>query len=213
MQDVRELSRHTAPAGRPQPLALLGETLWVGSWDTDHLYAIDTKTWSVTDEVAAPGKPYGLAAVGDELRVVVSIGEHDDRFLYRFAPGRGFDLDSKTPCPDTNGSHLASDGTILYLCQATNKRIVELDDAGSVVRETPLPTRCAGMGFGAGAFYIISADDDFDNLQLATLDLAVDNPQIAPVAGIAPEARSLVYDGKNWLTCHREAGEIVSFAI
>jgi sugar lactone lactonase YvrE len=194
-------------------LALLGETLWIGSWDTDHLYAIDRQTWTVTDEVAAPGKPYGLAVIGDALRVVVSIGEDDDRYLFRFVPGRGFDAGSKTACPEMNGSHLAAKGNQLYLCQATNKRIVALDDAGSIAREIALPTRCAGMGFGPDAFYIISADDEFDHLQLATLDLGLAKPDAVPVAEMPVEARSLAFDGANWWTCHREAGEIVSFAL
>jgi YVTN family beta-propeller protein len=213
MQNLMELERHPAPATRPQPLALFGKTLWVGSWDTDHLYAIDPQTWSVTDEVAAPGKPYGLAAIGDELRVVVAIGEEDDRYLYRFVPGRGFDRDSKTPCPDFTGSHLASDGTTLYLGQMGNRRIVALDEDASILREIALPTRCGGMGFGPDAFYIISADEEFENLQLATLDLQLSNPDVAPVAAIPFDARSLAFTGKNWWTSHREAGEIVSFTV
>ena len=99
MQSVRELERQPSPAPRPQPLAFYGKTLWMGSWDTNHLYAIDPHTWRVLEEVAAPGKPYGLAALGAELRVVVSIGEEDDRYLYRFVPGQGFDPESKTACP------------------------------------------------------------------------------------------------------------------
>ena len=87
----------------------------------------------VVEEVAAPGKPYGLTVVGNELRVVVSIGEDDDRYLYRFVPGQGFDAESKTACPDFTGSHLASDGTTLYLgpcrhrlltvCLQTNREV------------------------------------------------------------------------------------------
>jgi len=208
-----ERERHAAPAGRPQPLALVGETLWVGSWDSDHLYAIDRQSWVVTDDVAAPGKPYGLAAIGGDLRVVVSIGEEDDRYLFRFKPGTGFDLGSKTPCPDFTGSHLAFGGTDLYLVQSTNGRIVQLDDAGSIVRAVALPTKCGGIGFGPGAFYMISADEEFDHLHLATLDLAHPNPAAVPVAEMSPDARALAFDGARWWTSHREAGEIVSFTV
>lgn len=213
MHDVKELSRRTAPATRCQPLALLGNSLWVGSWDTHHVYAIDPKTWTVTEDVAAPGQPYGLATVGDELRVVVSLGEDDDRYLYTFVPGKGFDEASKAPCPEFNGSHLAADGTTLYLCQATNGRIVELDASAKIVREIALPSRCAGMGFGPGGFHIIAADEEFENLQFATLDLSQSKPDIAPIAGIPFDARALVFDGSAWWTCEREASEIVSFSI
>jgi len=213
MQNVKELQRHRSPGSRPQPLAFLEKRLWVGSWDTDHLYAIDPLKWSVVEEVSAPGKPYGIASFGNELRVVVSIGEDDDRYLYRFVPGQGFDPESKTACPDLTGSQLVSDGTTLYLGQMGNRRILALDASGSVLREIPLPTRFGGMGFGEGTFYIIAADDEFENLQLATLDLQLGKPDIVPVAAIPFDARSLAFDGNAWWTSHREASEIVSFTL
>lgn len=183
----------------------------MGSWDTDRLYAIDPQTWRVVEEVVAPGKPYGIAAIGNELRLVVSIGDEDDRFFYRFVPGEGFDSASKTACPDFTGSHLASDGTTLYLGQMGNRRILAIDAQGSVQREIALPTRCGGMGFRAETFYMISADEEFENLQLATLDLQANNPALAPVATIPFDARCLAFDGDAWWTSHREASEIVSF--
>jgi YVTN family beta-propeller protein len=213
MQTLTERERHAAPGGRPQPLAFLGKTLWAGCWDTDTVYAIDPQTWSVTAQVAAPGKPYGLAAVGNELRVVVAIGDDEDRFLYRFTPGQGFDPDSKLPCPDFTGSHLAYDGNQLYLAQLGNRRIVTLDERGSIAREIAVPTRFGGMAFGPSAFYIIAADEDFDHLQFATLDIHADRPDAVPVADIAPDARALAFDGKNWWTSYRELNEIVSFTI
>ncbi len=213
MQTVTERSHHVAPGARPQPLALLDGKLWVGSWETEHIYALDPKTWAVLDDVAAPGRPYGLTAHGDELRVVVSIGEEDDRFLYRFVPGQGFDLSSKTPCPATNGSHLASDGSKLYLCQATNQRIVELGPDASIVREIPLATRVAGMGFGPDGFYIIAADEEFERLEFASLDIEESAPFPKLIAPMSDESRSLLFDGTAWWTCHREAGEIISFTV
>jgi YVTN family beta-propeller protein len=212
MQNITERSRHASPAGRPQPLAFNGTTLWMGSWDTDRLYAIDPKTWTVTDEVAAPGKPYGITVMGAEMRVVVSIGEDDDRYLYRFVPGKGFDESSKMACPDFTGSQLASDGTTLYLAQMGLRRIVTLDDAGKIVRETKLPTRIGGMGFGPAGFYLIEADEEFENLKLATFDIASNDPQPVPVASIPFDgARSIAYDGSAWWTSDREVSEIVSF--
>ncbi len=104
-----------------------------------------------------PGKPFGITVMGAEMRVVVSIGEDDDRYLFRFVPGKGFDESSKTACPDLTGSHFASDGTTLYMAQMGLRRIVALDAAGAIVREIALPTRIGGMGFGPGGFYLISA--------------------------------------------------------
>lgn len=213
MQNVKERDRHPSPGGRPQPLAFHGNTLWTGSWDTNRLHAIDPQTWRVVDEIAVPGRPYGLAAMGGELRVVVSIGDDDDRYFYRFTPGQGFDSSSKTACPELTGSHLASDGTTLYLAQMTFKKILALDAEGAIVREVALPTRCAGMGFRNHTFHIIACDDEFENLELATLDVESAAPQALPLAGIPFDARSLAFQDGAWWTSHREASEIVSFTM
>ncbi|HEY1654594.1 MAG TPA: hypothetical protein VGF86_05745 [Candidatus Tumulicola sp.] len=212
MQNVTEVLRRASPAARPQPLAHLDGRLWMGSWDTDRLYAIDPQTWSVTDEVAAPGKPYGIAAFGGALRVVVSVGDDDDRFLYRFVPGSGFDSASKTPCPDFTGSHLAADDTELYLCQQGKHRVLALDAAERELREIALPTRCAGIGFGTGGrSFIISGDEELENLALATFDLRATAPAATAVAAIPFDARCLAFDGERWWTSDREANEIVAF--
>jgi outer membrane protein assembly factor BamB len=115
MQDIKEQQRWQSPGSRPQPLTFDGTSLWTGSWDTDTIYQIDPRNGTVLQEIAAPGKPYGLAFLNKELRAVVSIGDDDDRYFYRLAPESGFDLGSKTACPDYTGSHLASDGALLQM--------------------------------------------------------------------------------------------------
>jgi sugar lactone lactonase YvrE len=212
MLSVKETERHASPGPRPQPLAFAGATLWAGCWDDSRLYAIDPKTWSVRDQVAAPGKPFGMAAFGAELRVVIA-DDQDDRYFYRFVPGNGFDAASKTPCPDLTGSHLASDGNTLYLLQMANQRILRLDAQGSVLRELALPTRCAGIGFGAGGFFMISTDEEFERMYFASLDLRASQPDIAQLAEMPSESRGLAFDGTAWWTSQREANEIVSFAV
>ena len=211
MNEITLLSRHPSPAGRPQPLAFLDGTLWMGSWDTDMIYAIDPNSWNVNEAIGAPGKPYGMAVHGDELRVVVSIGDDDDRFLFRFVPGQGFDAESKMPCPEFTGSHLTSAGGTLYMTQMGFQRIVALDAAGEVQRQIALPTRCGGIGAHDGTFYMISADEEFENLQLATLDVAQSAPEAVPVADVPLDLRALTFDGTRWWSSHREASEIVSF--
>ena len=151
MQTTEKLERRPSPAARPQPLACLDGALWMGSWDTDRVYAIDPRTWEVRKEIEAPGKPYGMTAVGNGLRVVVALGDDDDRYLYRLATDTtGFDLNSKTACPDLTGSHLAAAGSTIYLGQMTFQRIVVLKPDATVEREIALPTRCAGLGYGSG---------------------------------------------------------------
>jgi hypothetical protein len=212
MQSIKELTRRPSPGARPQPVALFQDVLWVGSWETDSLYAIDPDSWKTIETVPAPGRPYGIAAVDGFLRVVVSDGgEADDRYLYRFTPAKGFDESSKTACPDFTGSHLASRDGKLYLGQMHNRRILVLDANDAIVRDIPLPTRCGGFGFGPkGDFYLIAADDEFERLELATLDL--EKPKgITVVAPIDFGARALTFDGKVWFTSDREENQIVSF--
>ena len=70
MKNVEEVLRLPSPAPRPQALAFDGEHLWMGSLETERLYAIDPRAWTVREEAEAPGKPYGATVVGDELRVL-----------------------------------------------------------------------------------------------------------------------------------------------
>jgi hypothetical protein len=212
MQAINRLSIHPSPGGRPQPIAFHGGSLWVGCWDTATLYEIDAKTWSVKSEVALPDKPYGIASFGGALHLVIGDGEADDRYIYRFVPGKPFSHDDRIACPDFTGSHLATNGKALYLAQQTHRRLVELDESGKPARTIPFPVRSAGIGFAGDAFYMIAADDDFDVLEFATLD--IDMPSAAPViiCSMNPAARGLAFDGTNWWTAHREEGEIVSFS-
>jgi hypothetical protein len=211
MQTVEELNRRPSPATRPHPLAFAGGLLWMGSWDTDRIYAIEPQAWSVRKEIEAPGKPYGITGYGDELRVVVAHDE-DDRYLYRLVPDRGFDLASKTPCPDLTGSYLAAAGSTIYLGQMTLRRILVLRSDTTVEREIALPTRCAGFGFGPGGrFYMISGDLELEHLRFGTLDISRSPAQFESIRPLPDEARSLAYDGSRWWTCLRDANEIASF--
>ncbi|MBV8532083.1 MAG: hypothetical protein JO104_12265 [Candidatus Eremiobacteraeota bacterium] len=212
MQTTQELNRRPSPATRPQPLAFREGLMWMGSWDTDRIYAIDPQSWSVHHEIAAPGRPYGIIPYGDDLVVVVAHGEEDDRYLYHCSPERGFDLGSKTPCPDLTGSFIAAQGSTIYLGQMHYRRILALKSDATVEREIALPTRCAGFGFGPGGrFYMISGDMELEHLSFGTLDIATDTPQFEGIRTLPDEARSLAYDGSQWWTCLRDLNEIASF--
>ncbi len=208
---INEVQRRPSPGGRPQPLAFHDGLLWIGSWDTGKLYGMDGRRWTVAHEVEAPGRPFGLASLDGALRVVVALDD-DDRYLFRFTPDGGFDAASKTPCPDFTGSHLAADGLTLYLCQQGKRRILELDDGGTTRREIALPTRCGGFAFRApGDCRMLSADEEFDNLTFARIDLHKNAPEAEPIAPINAEARALTFDGELWWTSYREENDVVAF--
>ena len=185
----------------------------MGSWDTHRVYAIDPQSWTVRQEIEAPGRPYGLTAVGNELRAVIAHGEEEDRFLYRLDPQTGFDLNSKTACPDFTGSYLAASGDTLYLGQMGFHRIVVLGPDASIQREIELPTpRCAGLGFGPGGLlYLTAADEEFENLRFGRFDITQNEPAFEEIGPLPEEARSLAFDGSRWWTSLRDANEIASF--
>jgi len=187
----------------------------MGSWDTDRIYVIDPQSWKVQKEFQSPGRPYGIAAYAGEFRVVVAHGEEDDRYLYRLTPDGGFDLSSKTACPDMTGSHLAVEGTTIYLGQMHYHRILALNADLSVERTIELPTpRSAGFRFGEhGRFYMISADEEFENLEFGTIDIAQSQPRFESIRPLPSEARTLAYDGSQWWTSLRDEHEIASFTV
>lgn len=211
MNDIKELLRLPAPAPRPQALACDGTTLWMGSLETQRLYAIDTEHWTVGQEAQAPGKPYGITVVGDELRVLCGMPENDDRFVYRFVPGHGFK--ERFACPEDTGSQLSYDGEFLYMSQWYKRRILELDAQGNVLREIPLEHEVCGQVIVDGVFYAITVEDEkTTDYWLTRVDARGENVESTDLVRIPFAARALAFDGERFWTNHRENHEIVAFA-
>ena len=69
-----------------------------------------------------------------------------------------------------------------------------------------------GLAFGPdGRFYMISTDDEFENLDFGTIDITQDRPQFESIRSLPEEARYLLHDGSKWWTSLREANEIATF--
>jgi hypothetical protein len=212
MNDINEILRLPSPAPKPLGLAFDGGTLWTASRETHRLYAIDAATWTVRDEAQAPGGPFGMTFVGDEIRVVIGHEENDhDRYIYRFIPGNGFKSD-RIPCPDLTGAHVAFDGDELFLTQASYRKILALDAHGNVGREIPLERTPLGMTIVEGRFHLITADEEFENLQHTVVDARGEVPKSETLASIPFDARGLTFDGSRFWTSHRDNNEIVAFA-
>lgn len=211
LTEIQEVLRMPAPAPKPLGLAFDGTTLWAASRQTHRLYAIDAATWAARDEAQAPGGPFGMTVLGDELRVVVGEGEDEnDRYICRFVPGHGFKND-RIACPDLTGSHLAFDGDVLFLSQAHYRKILALDGEGVVMREMQLDRVPIGMTIVKGSFYLVTTDQEFEEMQLTKVDAHGETPQITPLAAIPFEARGLAFDGSRFWTSHRDNNEIVAF--
>lgn len=213
MTEIRETLRLPAPGPEPLGLAFDGTTLWIGSREAHRLYALDPANWTVREEAQAPGAPFGIVVVGDELRAVIGHGDDDDdRYMYRFVPGRGFKSE-RIECPDLSGAHLGFDGDTLFLSQAHNMRILALDGHGTVIRSIELDRVPVGMVIIDGLFYVIACDKDFKNPQLTKVDAHGESPRVTALASIPFAARGLAFDGSRFWTGHRATNEIVAFEI
>src|SRR6202451_1571721 len=104
LQDIVELMRVDAPTLRPQAIAFDGTSLWIGSIETERLYAVAPQTWTVSDEINVPGKPWGMTVAGDELLVLLGQTDEDHRTIYRVIPGHGLRNSSAIRWPDETGS-------------------------------------------------------------------------------------------------------------
>lgn len=213
MHDVEELLRLPSPAPGPQSLAFDGTLLWMGSRETRRIYAIDPRTWTVRSETPAPGTPFGMTVVGDELRVLCGETDDDHRVIRRFVPWHGFKSQDAIPCPEDTGSQLGYDGDRLYVSQWYNKRILSLDERGRVGSVIDVPPGICGQVVVEGRFYLVTTDDEeTDDYWLTRVDARNGTPVIVDLARIPFAARALAFDGERFWTNHREQNQIVAFA-
>ena len=212
MTEISEKLRLPSPAPKPLGLAFDGEVLWMASRETHRLYAINPATWSVREEAQAPGGPFGMAVVGDELRVVIGLGEKEnDRYIYRFVPGHGF-KGERIACPDLTGAHVAFDGDVLYLSQASYRKILALDAQGNITRDIPLERIPLGMTIVEGRFHLVTSDAEFENVQHTAVDARGETPRVEELGSIPFDARGLTFDGSRFWTSDRDINEIVAFS-
>ena len=213
MNDIQELQRLASPAPKPQSLAWDGATLWMGSRETRRIYAIDPTTWTVGWETAAPGTPWGMTAVGEELRVLCGETADDNRIIRRCLPGHGFDGKFGIPCPDDTGSQLGYDGRRLHVSQWYPQKVLALGDDGEVERVIDVPHGICGQVFADGFIYLVTTDaEESTDYWLTRVDPRPATPQIEDLARIPFAARALAFDGTHFWTNHREQNQIVSFA-
>ena len=211
MEAIDELLRLPSPAPKPQSLAFDGTTLWMGSRETQRIYAIDSLRWTAHDETQVPQVPWGLTVAGDELFVIYG-GDDDDRFVRSYIPGRGF-AHTKFRAPDGTGSHLGWDGDVLYISQWYNKRILGVDAGGAILSTVAVPHGICGLVVAGGKFYCATTDDQENGpYWLTRVDARGATPVCDDLAIIPFPARALAFDGNRFWTSHREANQIVAFA-
>jgi hypothetical protein len=213
MKDIGELQRRASPAPKPQSLAWDGATLWMGSIETKRIYGINPATWKVAWESAAPGKPWGMTLMDNELRVICGETAEDHRIIRRCLPGHGFDGKFGIPCPDDSGSQLGYDGRRLHLSQWYPRKVLALGAEGQVERVIAVPHGICGQVFVDGLIFLLTTDEEkAGDYWLTRVDPRPATPAIEDIALIPFAARALAFDGERFWTNHRERDQIVSFA-
>ncbi|MGH7707728.1 MAG: YncE family protein [Vulcanimicrobiaceae bacterium] len=211
LPSIDELVRMPSPCPGPIGIAYDGGRLWLGAPDTERIYAVDPACGAVTEEAVAPGSPYGMTAIGDELRVVVGDAD-DERSIARYVVGHGF-KSTLVPCPQGTGAWLAYDGEFLFLVQRFHKRILELEPTGEVRRTIPVAREVTGMTIVDGCFYLITTESKHvDDYRLARFDARLSEPVETELAAIPFTARGLAFDGTRFWTNIRAENTVVGFA-
>ncbi|PZR73700.1 MAG: hypothetical protein DLM73_10100 [Chthoniobacterales bacterium] len=138
----------------------------------------------------------------------------DDRYLRRYTPGEGFSETERIPCPELTGSYLSYKGEDLYLSQWYKYRILKLDKLGKITRVIEVGAEISGHTFVNGSIYVLRGTEQGEgDWRIARLDPREETPEITELARVPFQCRSLAFDGEHLWTNHREADEVVSFAI
>ncbi|MDB5098605.1 MAG: hypothetical protein JWM80_3026 [Cyanobacteria bacterium RYN_339] len=209
MQTITEAARHPSPAPRPQSLTFDGALLWMGSIETRRIYAIRPDDWGVAEWATAPGKPWGMTAMGKDLRVLCGETDEDHRVIRRYRSDKGFE-DDALPCPQDTGSQLGYDGTNLHVSQWYNRAVLVLDKGGKVIKTYKAPRGICGQVFVGGQLYLLTtAAEETNEYFLTRLD---PKSGVATDVALVPfQGRALAHDGQHFWTNHREQHEIVAF--
>ena len=211
------LVRYPSPVQGPQGLAWDGESMWVTSAANGRLYQVDAKTWSVRHEYVPAHESLGVTYTGSDFRLVLAPAidepdlERDHRYVYSFAPDLGFT--ECFPCPDFSGSFLAYADETLYISQAWDKKVIEVDATGAAVSEIRLERRPVGMTILNGAFYLATVDEDWVEGRLQRLGVGAPASSIETLRSFPFKPRSVAYDGERFWTADRNNHAIVSFTL
>lgn len=210
---ITEQKRLPSPATTPQALTWHGQELWMGSRDLRRVYQVDRSSWTVTEEREAPGIPWAAVSAGKALWFTLGEQPEDDRYIRRYVIGEGFS-EERIACPEFTGSYLSYDGEHLYLSQWYKHRILKLDAKGNILREIAIHEEISGHVFADGLIYVLRGTEQGEgDWRIARLDPREETPQIKDLAQVPFQCRSLAFDGEHFWTNHREADQIVSFAI
>jgi hypothetical protein len=211
---IIEQRRLPSPTQTPQALAWHTGMLWMSSRDLRRIYEIDPQSWTVRQEIDPPGIPWAAVSAGDHLWFTLGEGADDDRYVWRFTPGSGFDRSSRFACPDFTGSYLSYDGGHLYLSQWYKRRILQLDEHGEILRSIDVGGEICGHTFVDGLIYVLRGEESpNEEWSIARLDPSQDTPEVTDLARVPFASRSLTHDGEKFWSNHRAGNETMAFTL
>ena len=168
----------------------------MGSRDLRRIYVIDVKTWTVLEEMEAPGIPWAAVSTGDALRFTIGEDPDDDRYLRTYVRETGFSKTDRIACPEFTGSYLSYDGDHLYLSQWYKHRILKLDADGNILRVINIGAEICGHVFVDGLIYVLrGVEKPNEDWRIARLDPR----QETPASGRSgPCSRSMPFAHFRW---------------
>ena len=191
--------------------------MWLTSAANGRVYAVNPRSWTVQREFLPPSVSLGITYIGSDFRLILAPAidepdlEADRRYVYRFSPDAGFA--ECFACPGYSGSFLAHANGTLYLSQAWDKKLIELDDQGIAVRETQLERRPVGMTIVDGAFYLATVNEEWVDGRLERLGVDDDASSIQTLRSFPFKPRSVAFDGERFWTADRNNHAMVSFIL
>jgi len=212
LKPIIEIDRLVSASPEPHSVAVLrGKEVWIASRATRRIDVMERERWRKIDEVETPGMPWGMNYGGGAVVMTCGEAPDDNRRVRRYIPGDGFD-DAVIECPDDAGSHLALYGGRVLLGQWYNKRLLLLNDDGTVAHTWSTPHEVCGVAVIDDMACLLGTDDeDSEEYFFSRLDLR--SGVADDLASVPFRARGLAWDGSRFWTNHREADRIVTFAL
>ncbi len=211
LKPIVELDRFVSASPQPHSVAVRGKEVWIASRATRKIDVMDREGWRKTGEIEPPGMPWGMHYGGGAIVMTCGEGDEDHRFVRRYVPGEGFD-DLEIACPEDTGSHLAMYGGRILLGQWYDKRVLLLDEDGSIGRTWKTPHEVCGVAVIDDMACLLGTDEEENGAYyISRLDLRTGTAD--DLATVPFRARGLAWDGSRFWTNHREADRTVTFAL
>jgi hypothetical protein len=208
---IVEVDRLVSASPEPHGVAVLGKDVWISSRATRRIDVMQREGWNKVGEIETPGMPWGMNFGSGAVLMTCGEGDDDHRFIHRFVPGEGYD-ERVIACPEDTGSHLALYGGRVLLGQFHNKRLLLLDEDGSIAHTWNTPHEICGVTVIDDVALLVSTDDEAAEAYLLTrLDLR--SGKADDLATIPFRARGLAWDGSKFWTNHRKADRTVTFTL